>query len=222
MVDCPLVFIGGDYPLFAKSKISKRGLLVCLVKWGRCFLYIAVWVSTLGYQLLTILTQYCSIHCSSVTLPCGMWHLVPYYFSAISISNSVIPLSSIACGSIKCLVIGWLPPPYSFIVFHSFALSVHKLSKHIASTLLVPGIDSWHLRSLGLKECCWAGSGPQCLALCPPLLMEVTRDTPLQELRIFCFMGVRGAPHTLFVHMYRKISKSSEVHHTSFCHYLCQ
>ena len=125
------------------------------LKWGRCFLYIAVWISTSGYQLLTILTQYCSIHCSSVTLPCGMWHLVPYYFSAISISNSVIPLSSIACGSIKCLVIGWLPPPYSFIVFHSFALSVHKLSKHIASTLLVPRIDSWHLRSLVLTSARW-------------------------------------------------------------------
>ena len=151
-----------------------------------------------------------------------MWHLVPYYFFAIFVANSVIPLSTIACGSINYLVNSWLPPPNSFIVVHSFALGVHKLSKHIASTLLVPRIDSWHLRSLGLKECCWAGSGPQCLALCPPLLKEVTRDTPLQELRIFCFIGVRGVPHTLFVHMYRKISKSSEVHHTSFCHYLCQ
>ena len=117
----------------------------------------------------------------------------------------------------------WLTAPS--LLIHCFLLictQCYKLSKHISSTLLVPGINSWHLRSLGLKECCWAGSGPQYLALCPPLLMEVTRDTPLQELRIFCFIGVRGAPHTLFVHMYRKISKSSEVHHTSFCHYLCQ
>ena len=54
-------------------------LYACLwgLKWGGCFLYLAVWILTSGYQLLTVLTQHCSIHYSSVTSPCGMWHLVP-------------------------------------------------------------------------------------------------------------------------------------------------
>ena len=129
-------------------------LYACLwgLKWGRCFLYIAVWISTSGYQLLTILTQYCScsIHCSSVTLPCGMWHLVPYYFSAISVSHSVIPLyqlwlaaQSITWSMVNCSL---LTHSVSFTYLHSV---VHKLSKHIASTRCFvsgqPAVFSWSL-----------------------------------------------------------------------------
>ena len=106
-----------DCSALALSFVLLLRLYACLwgLKWGRCFLYIAVWISTSGYQLLTILTQYCSIHYSSATFPCGMWHVVPYYFSAISVSNSVIPLSSIACSSINQLLGQWLTAPLSLL-----------------------------------------------------------------------------------------------------------